>query len=118
MKCARFKGVSLVDDEPAPGPPPAEEDEDEAEGRTALGAEGRSLENVDNEKKPRDAGGGGFLRIGLPGRIIGIAEDDGEGDVGERGEGGTGIGEGDAMLLLNRQTQLWSPSGQCRRRCQ
>lgn len=66
-----------------------------------MGAEGRSFENVENGKKLRDGGGGGFLRIGFPGRIIGIADEDGDGDVGERGEVGTdtGTGEGDDAML-------------------
>lgn len=65
------------------------------EGRTTLGDDGKSFENVDREKKPR-WGGGGFFRIGFPGRIIGIADDDGDGDVGESGEVGTA--DGDAIM--------------------
>jgi len=45
---------------------------------------GNSFDNVESEKKPR-CGGGGFFRIDLPGLIIGIAEDDGEGEIGDVG---------------------------------
>lgn len=49
-----------------------------------MGVVGRSLESVDKEKKPR-WGGGGRFKMDLPGRIIGMADDDGEGEVGEVG---------------------------------
>lgn len=72
MKCALLRGVSL--DSPR----------DPFGGVELVGEVGKSFDNVDNEKKPR-WGGGGRFNMDLPGRIIGIADDDGEGEVGEVG---------------------------------
>jgi hypothetical protein len=66
----------------------------------AVGDVGKSFESVDSEKKPR-WGGGGRFKMDLPGRIMGIADDDGEGEVGE-----VGVDDEDAIADLVRAQAL------------
>jgi len=49
-----------------------------------VGDVGKSPESVESEKNPR-RGGGGRFKIDLPGLMMGMAEDDGEGEEGDVG---------------------------------
>ena len=70
MKWARLSGASLDSlKKPVGG---------------VVGDVGKSPESAESENNPR-RGGGGRFNIDLPGLIMGMAEDDGEGEEGEVG---------------------------------